>query len=280
MRFSLVLATIHREVEPFSFLRSLESQIYKNFEVVFVDQNEHDRLKVILENSEDAFSFPIKYIKIAPSGLSNARNVGLRYVTGDILAFPDDDCEYLPNTLSSVKNLFFDYPAMDVVKGKIVNREGGDSLKNWKKKPFKIKPFNVFFTASSVTMFIKRANNPVVFDEHFGAGSKFGSCEDVDLIFRLLSLNKVIWYFPTVHIYHPDETIQDLGREKISHYGRGFGAFTRKNLTVSNFINFVVLLGFHFVKGCFALIKMDVATAKKRFLYLRARIEGFLHYDS
>ena len=83
---------------------SLKTQTYKNFEVIIIDQNEDDYVKRLYEEYKDKFI--IKYIHSDEKGLSKARNKGLKYVDGDIIAFPDDDCEYKYNFLYDILDTF------------------------------------------------------------------------------------------------------------------------------------------------------------------------------
>src|ERR1035437_10094479 len=91
MKFSLVLCTINRTREVAEFLASLNEEIYKDFELFIVDQNKDDRLQAI--RAPYQLYINIKYFKSAP-GLSRARNTAIPLISGDILAFPDDDCIY------------------------------------------------------------------------------------------------------------------------------------------------------------------------------------------
>src|SRR5215212_9261375 len=99
MHFSLVLATVGRTEEVRRLLESLREQTYRNFEVIVVDQNPGDGLTYLLELYRDTLN--IRHIRSA-KGISKARNVGLRYTTGDVVAFPDDDCWYAPDLLERV----------------------------------------------------------------------------------------------------------------------------------------------------------------------------------
>src|SRR5574340_342784 len=93
--FSLVLATVGRTAELERFLDALERQTCPDFELLVIDQNPDDRLRPILNRHRGRFE--IKHTRSA-TGLSRARNVGLRLARGEIVAFPDDDCWY-PTTL-------------------------------------------------------------------------------------------------------------------------------------------------------------------------------------
>ena len=91
MKFSLILATLNRTGEVDYLLKTLDRQTYRNFELIVVDQNADDRLVPLLAPYQA--NFPILHLQSA-KGLSRARNVALEHVSGDIVAFPDDDCAY------------------------------------------------------------------------------------------------------------------------------------------------------------------------------------------
>ena len=44
MSFSLIMATLGRTDEPRRFLDSLESQTFRDFELILADQNDDDRI--------------------------------------------------------------------------------------------------------------------------------------------------------------------------------------------------------------------------------------------
>ena len=96
LKFSLLLATVGRTAELERFLSSLDAQTYRNFDLIVVDQNPDERLAALVQSY--AGRFPVLCVKSTP-GLSRARNAGLRYVSGDVIAFPDDDCWYPPDLL-------------------------------------------------------------------------------------------------------------------------------------------------------------------------------------
>src|SRR2546427_827401 len=101
MKFSLVQATLGRTGELARFLRELDQQTYRSFELIVVDQNPDQRLAPILAPYESRF--PVFHVR-SEKGLSRARNVGMRQIGGDVVAFPDDDCWYPPHLLEWVRN--------------------------------------------------------------------------------------------------------------------------------------------------------------------------------
>ena len=98
------MPTINRRNELIIFLQSLESQTYKNFELIVLDQNAGDFITEIIEGFQKHLD--IKYIKSSEWGLSLNRNEGLIIADGDIIAFPDDDCEYPEDILEKVVKFF------------------------------------------------------------------------------------------------------------------------------------------------------------------------------
>ncbi|WP_026473994.1 glycosyltransferase family 2 protein [Alkaliflexus imshenetskii] len=276
MKFSLIMATIRRTEEPFRFLDSLKGQIYNDFEVIVIDQNSDDRISKNIQSYKAELPGLI-HLKVLPQSLSAARNAGLKVATGDVVAFPDDDCRYFPDTLQAVNQLLSENEMLAGVKGRIVDENGGDSLKKWSKKPFTIKRRHILLLTSSITMFIKR-NRMVGFDEQLGAGARFGACEDVDLMYRILSSGASMAYMPLIKVYHPHEDISDLQSDKIRSYGQGFGAYIRKHPSVVNVSFFIAFMCYHVLRGMVSLLKGDVATMSKRFLYVCSRIEGFVKY--
>ena len=118
-RFSLIMATYGREKEVESFLKSLKKSNYdlSLVEVIIVDQNDKIDLNPIVERHND---LNIKHIKSTVKGLAKNRNIGLEQSYGGIVAFPDDDCEYLPDTLNIISDIFEANSEIDVVMGRIV----------------------------------------------------------------------------------------------------------------------------------------------------------------
>ena len=104
MKISLVMPTINVTTELDLFLKSLKAQTYKDFELIVVDQNEGNEVFEIVKDYEEEFK--IKYVRSDEKGLSLNRNRGLILMKGEVVGFPDDDCEYRPDTLEKVAEFF------------------------------------------------------------------------------------------------------------------------------------------------------------------------------
>src|SRR5829696_7589651 len=153
MRFSLVLATIGRISEVQRFLDSLDSQTYRDFELIVVDQNQDDRLSPLLAAYRGRFS--ILHLR-SESGLSRARNAGLGHITGDVVTFPDDDCWYPPELFERIARFFRERPELDGFTGRIADERGRSGTARFDNESGPLNLVNVWKRAASVTLFLRR----------------------------------------------------------------------------------------------------------------------------
>ena len=184
---SLIMATYGRISAPVMFIsRLLESNFdLREVELIIIDQNQDDKLFNVIKDFLEDQQVPIKkiYKKINQKGLANARNYGLKYATGKIIAFPDDDCCYFPDTLSIVNEYFKKYSSVDSIMGKVVDENGKDIIRKWPITAKKITKFNFYTKFSSVGWFLERKSlENMSFCKELGAGCFFGSAEDADLL--------------------------------------------------------------------------------------------------
>lgn len=102
MKFSLIVPVYNVEDYILKCLESINEQTYKNYEVIIVDDGSKDSsstmIKKFIKGKEN-----FKYYKKENGGLSDARNYGLKYITGDYLLFLDSD-DYISKEL--LVNLF------------------------------------------------------------------------------------------------------------------------------------------------------------------------------
>lgn len=99
--------TMERYSDLTELLDSIQSQTYRNFEIILVTEKSrelHEGLKAYAakkgyDNTRVIFNF-------GPEGLSQARNIGIRAAKGDIITFLDDDAIPFPDWLANIVKTF------------------------------------------------------------------------------------------------------------------------------------------------------------------------------
>ena len=90
MKFSIIVPVYNVEKYLKRCLDSIQNQTYDNFEVIIVNDGSPDHSQEIIDEyvkHDDRF---LSYQK-ENGGLSDARNYGVKYATGDYLLFVDSD---------------------------------------------------------------------------------------------------------------------------------------------------------------------------------------------
>ena len=75
---------------------SVQSQTYKNYEIIVIDDGSVDSTREVLEK----YIKNINYIYQDNKGVSSARNHGIKISAGEYIAFLDNDDIWLPDKLS------------------------------------------------------------------------------------------------------------------------------------------------------------------------------------
>lgn len=243
MKFSLILATKGRMTEIERFLRSLTQQGYGSLELIVVDQNEDDRLDAILKESN--LLFPIKHLR-SEVGLSRARNVGVTFATGDIIAFPDDDCWYPAGLLTRVVSELQSQPSVDGLTGRSEDGRNRPSGGSFSRRRGRVDINNVWKKGISYTIFLRSSVCAAVgpFDEELGVGARtrFGSGEESDYLIRTANLGFNIQYLPDLVVFHPNPILYDRNHcNKAFRYGVGMGRVLSKHRYKLSYNLFTIL---------------------------------------
>lgn len=229
MKFSLVVATLQRTEPVASLLESIActpEAARGDVQVIVADQNPDERLEPILAPHRE--SLQIRHVRSAP-GLSRARNRALHEVSGDVVAFPDDDCTYASNTLARVTEHFRSDPDCAGFSGRALALDGRPYLLRWPEGPEEISKERIWRQAISFSFFLRRTviESVGAFDETLGLGSgtKWGSGEETDYLLRALELGFRLRYEPTIEVRHPQpaERFSSGQRERAYQYARGMG---------------------------------------------------------
>jgi glycosyltransferase involved in cell wall biosynthesis len=118
-------------------------------------------------------------------GMYDAINRGLRRTQGDLLAYLNCDEQYLPGTLSAVREFFLMNPDVDLVFGNIVmiDPEGNYLYHRKVQIPLKYHTWTCQLSTLSCAMFFRRR---VVFEQGFFFNSDLRAAGDGEWMVRLL----------------------------------------------------------------------------------------------
>lgn len=238
-RFSLIVPTKDRTEEFASLLRSLAAQQMRDFELIVADQNHDDRLAPLLsswaakmseQNSEHGGCVTLKHLR-CPSGASRARNAALLHSTGEILAFPDDDCWYLPDTLKNIDRWFRHNEGYGILCVGSRDEQGRVSANRWSDKECDLNRLNVFRTSVTYAYFLRRGQVPLTlcFDELMGPGSQsnYGAGEDTDFLLNLMAKGVRGRFYPELYVGHPSKPYSSV--ERAMRYGGSWGRTLAKH---------------------------------------------------
>ena len=199
--FDLVVATLDRVDELGRLLHSLARQSHRRFRVIVVDQNTDDRLDAVLRRYSE---LQIDRLRSQP-GLSHARNAALLRVSGDLVAFPDDDCTFPEDLLERVASRFASEPELGGLTGREVDADGSSSP-SWAREAATLTRENLWNRAISFTIFLRSSVVHSVgrFDEQLGLGSltPWSSGEEIDYLIRALDCGARIAYDPSLLVHH------------------------------------------------------------------------------
>jgi len=100
MNISVIIPTFNRKETLKRAIQSVVMQSYTPYEIIVIDDGSDDGTKEWLKDN-----YPdVKYIYQMNSGVSSARNKGIKFARGDWIAFLDSDDEWLPRKLKYQAN--------------------------------------------------------------------------------------------------------------------------------------------------------------------------------
>ena len=269
------MPTINVTEELDLFLKSLSEQTYKDFELITIDQNAGNEAFEIIRKYED--DFEIKYMKSNQSGLSLNRNKGLIMIDGDIVGFPDDDCEYEKDTLEKVVTFFKKNADKRIYSCRTLERGKDYGTGIMLENNDELKIDNIDMTVKSITFFVNYFLEDItLFDENLGVGAYFGSGEETDYVLTLLHKGFKGNYFAEDIIYHPAKKGNYDDLERAYKYALGYGALVKKEVRCRK--NFFYI--FKYWKKLFRNIGGMIVTKNRKYHWfvLKGRLRGYFRY--
>ena len=107
MNISVIIPTYNRKETLKRAIQSVLIQSYTPYEIIVIDDGSDDGTKEWLKDN-----YPnVKYIYQMNSGVSSARNKGIKFARGDWIALLDSDDEWLPSKLKDQANEIESNPA-------------------------------------------------------------------------------------------------------------------------------------------------------------------------
>ncbi len=194
------------------------------------------------------------------------------------MAFPDDDCWYAPDVLERAADYLGAHPDWSGISGRTVSDKPGRPLWKWHTQKGPVTRRNVWQRVNSNSIFLRKTAfvGDLKFDERLGvgAGTPWGSAEEVDLILSALDAGARIEFVPDLVVYHEDTfpAGNPAELEKAYRYACGVGFVLKKHKYPLDFVAFDVLRPM--VNAIRALAVGDRYKAKFMAAMARGRLRG------
>jgi len=181
---------------------------YSNLEILIIDNGSSN---VFIPDIK--YRYRTRFYSQPVKGLSYARNLGLHFATGDIVAFIDDDAFAHSSWLRTAVSHFID-PSVACVTGRIVPVDpDGSPTKNvictfpnveerffFDKENFN--PLRASAGTGSNFMVRRDVLNKFRFSEMLGSGTPAGGAEEELLFFQVIQDGSTIVFEPNAVVYH------------------------------------------------------------------------------
>jgi len=281
-KLSVVICTLNRAETLQNALYSLVLQTYpqSQFEVVVVDNGSADNTCAIVRDTEKAGQLQIKYLYYEKDGLAAARNKGITTVTGNVVAFLDDDAIACRTWLSHVMATFDGDKSLDAMGGP-VEPLSEINLPAW--MPERLRSYLSVVTYGRRPKQLQYPRYPFgtnmafrrdvfskfgLFDTQFGRtlNRPFQTGEETDLFMRIDKAGGRIHYNPRARVYHtihPQRLLPEWFFEQAYWIGVSFALTERKVFTLPQLmckaLTALLLIFFGYLGWAFARV---IKTAK------------------
>jgi glycosyltransferase involved in cell wall biosynthesis len=272
-RFSLIVPTLGRTAELAEFFASVANQKRRDIELIVMDQNDDDRVVPLLQALPSEIS--VQHIRLKEKNRSRARNAGLEASSGEIIAFPDDDCWYPTSLLDKIDEWFRNNNQYSVLAVGALDNDGLASGNRWIQDACDISPINALRTTFCSSLFISgiaRSRKPR-FDPRLDTG------EETDWILNLFATGFRGRFDRSMHIHHPrrDMLSGTVSRERARHYGSLMGYVVRRH---SLFMLGMGLVSYDLARALLVSARGRFVDASFCFAHTRGLLRGFILPES
>lgn len=235
MEFSLVVASKDRPKELNRLLESLLPSCKYLREVIIVDQSllESESVKQVSLSKSDILN--VVFIRDSGNGPSSARNKGIKFATGDIICFPDDDCWYSSRFFENLSEAFELNPGYQLISGIYNDNESHNP--NFYHEKSDISRSSFYGKATAITIFIRREYlKKCRFDENLGTGF-LPAAEEIDFLFKLLDTGVRMLFDPSIIVNHAVKRTNSMDLKIVSRRKRADTyVFVKHNHNTKSFI--------------------------------------------
>lgn len=209
MTTSVIIPAFNATSTIFKCLEALKKQTIKPTEVIIVDDGSKDGLEKKIKKLKNNYKFQnLLFLKQRHKGVSEARNLGAKKSSGEILVFIDSDC--IPD-INWLKNILkpFSNSRIGAVGG---GYSGGIDNSFWQKFSHeelffrRLKRKRTVITLLSNNMAIRKN----IFWEVGGFSKRYPVCEDMLISYKISRKYKIIWLKNNGVKHHFKKNLKDF----------------------------------------------------------------------
>lgn len=231
-RFSVVVPVFKVEEYIANTITSLCNQIFRDFELIIVDDGSPDKSAFIAKKLLAGSALDYRIVHTDNRGVSAARNTGMELATGQYVIMVDGDDVLVPDFLSVYDRLIRDYPDGDIYSTSFVIYKEDRVIEQPKLGNNTV----VYSPTDALVAFFHRSprfllptlmfSNHYLEQNHLRFDEQVRYSEDVQFIWRALAFNNKQLIHSTYsgykYILHPGSTMTASGVSKIMTWSKGF----------------------------------------------------------
>jgi glycosyltransferase involved in cell wall biosynthesis len=244
MKVSVIIATRNRADALWPCLDSIAASVNAAgspaTEIIVVDNGSTDWTPAVIDECAQRSPVPVKALSEPRIGKACALNRALRVAEGELLAFTDDDCRLHREHVCDLLRHAAGDAGLVMRGGRIELGDPTDlpftidmrpTVIRWSLSANSARHENIAGQIAGCNMTARRAliERLGPFDENFGPGSRIGSGEDTDYVFRAYLAGATLEHVPdmTVFHHHGRKTVAD-GQRLFERYMIGSGGLNAK----------------------------------------------------
>ena len=214
-RIAIIIATKNRPKKLQMALLSLLGNKKRQYAILIADQSNDNETWYVVQQFQKTYS-NIFYFKPRISGKSNALNEAISLTQSPIIAFTDDDCVASYDWIDTIVVTFEKNNGIDCITGNVYPYK---TIPRWSCPPTLSTEYKIFARpihhkcigfGCNMAMRSSVLQSTGLFKSWLGPGSISTSCEDGDMLLRLLLAGHKILHNPNVIVYHTKQLTQSM----------------------------------------------------------------------